>query len=68
MLVARIYKHTNKEKSYPITGLHRPFGLQEVEVPRISIQSTNEDGKAVSSTHRSPLTPSGYLSLGTYFC
>jgi len=25
-------------KSYPITGLARPLGLQEVEVPRISKQ------------------------------
>jgi hypothetical protein len=24
-------------KSYPITGLHKPLGLQEVEAPRVSI-------------------------------
>ena len=27
-------------------SLYRPLGLQEVEVPRISIQSAHEDGKA----------------------
>jgi hypothetical protein len=26
-------------KSYPITGLDKPFGLQEVGTPRMSIQS-----------------------------
>jgi hypothetical protein len=60
------YIQTQK-KSYPITGLDKPFGLQEAEAPRISIQSRNEDGKAVSPTHRPPLTPSRYLSPGTYF-
>jgi hypothetical protein len=41
---------------YPITGMERPLWLQEVEAPRISIQSANEDGKVVSPTHRSDLS------------
>ena len=35
-------------------GLDRPLGHQEVEAPRISRQSAHEDGKVVSSTHRTP--------------
>jgi hypothetical protein len=42
-------------KSHTITGLDRPLGLQEVEVPRISRQSALEGGEAVSITHRPPL-------------
>jgi len=42
-----MYKYT---KAIPATGLDSPLGLQEVEVPRISRQSTNEGGK-VSRTH-----------------
>jgi hypothetical protein len=34
-------------KSYPIRGLGRPLGLQEVEATRISGQSAHEDGKVV---------------------
>jgi hypothetical protein len=34
-------------KSYSITGLDSPFGLQEVEAPRISRQSVHEDGKVI---------------------
>ena len=41
-------------KSYPITGLDRPLGLQEVEAPRICRQSEHEGGKFVSSTYRPP--------------
>ena len=37
------------------TGLHRPSGFQEVEAPRISIQSENEGCKVVSHTHRPSL-------------
>jgi hypothetical protein len=37
--------------SYPITGLDRPFGLNEVEPPRISTQSAHEIGMVVSNTH-----------------
>jgi hypothetical protein len=36
--------------SYPITGLERSLGLQEVEAPRISRQSTQEGGEVVSHT------------------
>jgi hypothetical protein len=32
----------------PITGLDRPFGLQEVEAPRTSRQSAHEGGNVVS--------------------
>ena len=35
-------------ETYTITGLDWPLGLQEVEAPRISIQSTQEGGKVVS--------------------
>ena len=35
-----------------ITGLDMPWGLQEVEAPRISRHSAQEDGKVVSATHR----------------
>ena len=42
-------------ESYPITGLDRPLGLQQVEVPRILVQSARESGKVVSPWHRSPL-------------
>jgi hypothetical protein len=52
--------------SYPITGLDRPLGLQEVEAPRISRQSAHEGGKAVSPTHRPPLLPGDIR--GTHFC
>jgi len=35
---------TITNKSYTITGLDRPFGLQEVEAPKISKQSTQRGG------------------------
>jgi hypothetical protein len=54
-------KHFN-----PTTGLDKPLGLQEVQVPRISKQAAHEDGKVVSHTHQLPLTP-GDIS-GTHFC
>jgi hypothetical protein len=44
-------------KSCPITGLSRPSGLQDVEVPRMSRQSAHEGGNVVSPTHRPPLLP-----------
>jgi len=53
-------------QSNPITGLDRPLGFQEVEVPRISRQSAHEDGKVVSPTHRPPLPPGDIP--GTRFC
>ena len=37
--------HLSDEKSFPITGLDRPLGLQEVEAPRISKQSAHECGR-----------------------
>jgi hypothetical protein len=43
--------------SYPITGLDRPLGFQEVETPRISRQSAHEGGKAVSPMHWPSLPP-----------
>jgi hypothetical protein len=42
---------------YPITGLDRPLGFQEVEAHRISIHSAHEVGKVVSPTHRPPFFP-----------
>jgi hypothetical protein len=42
--------------SYPITGLNRPLGLQEVEGSRISAQSVHEGGK-VASLKDLPLSP-----------
>ena len=44
-------------QSYPITCLDRRWGLQEVDVPRISRQSSREGGKVVSHKHRPPLSP-----------
>jgi len=38
--------------SYPITGLQRPLGLQEVETPSISVQSAHEVDKVVSLKYR----------------
>ena len=38
-----------------------PLGLQEVETPRNTRQSSREGGKVVSPTHRPPLPP------GTHF-
>jgi hypothetical protein len=46
--------------SYPITGLDRPLGLQEVEAPRISRQSAHEGGKVVRPKQRPPLPPTRY--------
>jgi len=42
------------------SGLGRPLGLQEVEVPRISRQSAYEVGKVVSPMHWPPLPPRIY--------
>jgi len=52
--------------SYPITGLDRLLRFQEVEAPRISIQSAHGGGKVVSLSHWPPLPP-GDIS-GTQFC
>jgi len=45
----------SKGKSYPITGLDRPSGLQEVEGPRISKQSAHDSGKVIGPMHWLPL-------------
>ena len=39
-------------KSYPMTGLNTPLGLQKVKAPRISRQSAHEGGKGCQ-----PYTP-----------
>jgi len=52
--------------SYPIIGLDRTSGLQEVEAPRISRQSTHKGGKVISPTHR-PSLPAGDTP-GSHFC
>jgi hypothetical protein len=44
-------------KSYAITGLNRPIGLQEAEAPRIYRQSPHEGGKVVSPKYRPSLPP-----------
>ena len=54
------YLYNQYRYSHPITGLDGPLGLQEVEVPRISRQSTHEGGKVVSPTHRPPLSARRY--------
>ena len=43
-----------------VDGLWQPLGLQAVESSRIYTESTHEDGKAVSRTHRPPLFPRRY--------
>jgi hypothetical protein len=47
-------------KSYNITGLNRPLGLQKVEPPRISRQSAHKCGKIVSHTHWPPVPSRKY--------
>jgi hypothetical protein len=44
-----------KVKNYPITGLGRLLGLQEVEAPRIFRHSAHEGGKVVSPTQPSEM-------------
>jgi hypothetical protein len=59
--------HINsKTETNAITRLGRPFGLQEVEAPKISRRSAHEGGKDVSPTHRQPLPPRHIP--GTHFC
>jgi len=40
----------SEAKSYPITGLDRPLGLQEVGAFKISRKSAHVNGKVVSPT------------------
>jgi hypothetical protein len=42
--------------NYPFTGLDMSLQLQEVEIPRISIQLEHEGGEIVSPTHLPPLS------------
>ena len=53
----KIQTKVKKVKSFPATGLDRPLGFQEVEIPRISRQSAHEGSKVVSPTHRPSLYP-----------
>ena len=46
--------------TYSCTGLDRPRGVQEAEIPRIFRHSAHEGGKVVSPTHRPPLPPNSY--------
>ena len=61
----------NTVKSYPITGLDRLIGLQEVEAPRNSRHLAHKGGKVVSRTHWPPLPlkslsrPQGHSTTGT---
>jgi hypothetical protein len=55
-----VYRVIVKVKSYPITGLDRPLGLQEVEGPRISRQLAHDCCKVVRPMHRLPLSPRRY--------
>jgi hypothetical protein len=54
---AIISRKTVKLYIHPCTGLDRPLGFQEVEVPRISRQSAHEGGKFVCPMHRPHLPP-----------
>ena len=36
---------------YPITGLHRLLGVQEIDASKISRQSAHEGGKLMSPKH-----------------
>ena len=49
-----------KRWSYPITGLDRPSGLQEVQASRISTHWAHEGGKVARPTHRPHLLPRRY--------
>ena len=61
MIVCVLYRAGSRplrqSSSYPITGLDRPSGLQEVQTPRISRQSAREGGNVVSPRHRPHLPP-----------
>ena len=48
-------------KCYPIIGLDRPLGLQEVQASGISRQSVREDGEVISPLHLLPLPHRRYL-------
>ena len=48
---------TSSVKTFPIIGLDRSLGLQEVETSRIFRRSAHEGVRVVSLTHRPPLPP-----------
>ena len=50
------------KQRYPVTGLDRPLGIQEVEADRISRNSVPEGGKVASPTHWPPLPPRRHIS------
>ena len=54
------------EIGYPITGLGRPLGFQEVEAPSISRQLAQEGGEIVNPMNR-PSKPPGDTP-GVHFC
>ena len=47
-------------KSYSVTGLDKPVGLQEVEASRIFSHSAHEDDKVVSHMHWALIPPRRY--------
>lgn len=49
----------NKCERYKSTGLEKPLGIQDVAAPRVSRQSADDSGKAVSLMLQ-PLIPPGY--------
>jgi len=57
---AYICIRTKQRQRYPIPGLRRLLGIQKVEAPRISRQSTHYGGKVVSPKRRPPSTPLRY--------
>jgi hypothetical protein len=42
---------------YPISGLDKPLGLQQIEASKISRQLAQEGGKVVSPPHQPPSPP-----------
>jgi len=48
------------EVIYPITGLERLLGLQDVENSKISRHSAHKDGNIVNLTHQPLLPPRRY--------
>jgi len=49
--------YLQKGKDYPITGLDRPLGIQEVDAPRISKQLAQKGGKVDSPMDWPTLPP-----------
>jgi hypothetical protein len=53
-------------KGYPITGVNKPLGIQEVQATIIFRKSAHEGGKVANPTHRPHLSPRDIP--GTHFC